>query len=90
MFTYFKAAEYVASSFLLLLLLSGSLNASEGCLSTTDGPHKALILIQRDRTAGIQTLANNKIFPSHPGTHSIRFVLLPSFSLSPLPQKPKT
>lgn len=48
MFTYFKAAEYVASSFLFLLLLSGSLSVSEGCLSATDDLHKTLILIWRD------------------------------------------
>lgn len=89
MFTYFKAAEYVASSFLFLLLLSGSLNVSEGCLSATDCLHKTLIWIQRDHTARIQTSANSQITLSHLGAHGILFLLLSSFSLSPLSQKPK-
>ena len=71
MFTYFKAEDYVASSFLFLLLLSGSLNVSEGCLSATDGLHKTLIRIQRDHTAGIQTLTNSQIMLSHLGVHGI-------------------
>lgn len=88
MFTYFKAEEYVASSFLFLLLLSGSLNVSEGCLSATDGLHKTLIWIQRDHMAGIQTLTNSQIMLSHLGAHGILFLLLPSFlfSLSFVPE----
>ena len=89
MFTYFKAAEYVASSFLFLLLLSVSLNVSEGCLSATDGLHKTLIRIQRDHKARIQTSANSQIMLSHLGAHGIFFLLIPSFSLSLLSQKPK-
>ena len=87
MFTYFKAAEYVASSFLFLLLLSGSLNVSEGCLSATDCLHKTLIWIQRDHTARIQTSANSQITLFHLGAHGVLFLPLPSFSLSPLSQK---
>ena len=86
MFTYFKAEEYVASSFLFLLLLSGSLNVSEGCLSATDGLHKTLIRIQGGHTAGIQTLTNSQIMLSHLGAHGILSPPSFLFSLSFVPE----
>lgn len=89
MFTYFKAAEYVASSFLFLLLLSVSLNVSEGCLSATDGLHKTLIRIQRDHMARIQTSGQQ------PDNAFIWVPMVSSFSsflpfLSLCPRNPKS
>lgn len=84
----------MASSFVFLLLLSGSWSISKGCW-VTQAQRKACPPNPSPESSSSHgwapTVADSQMSPSHSCTHSIPFFLLPSVSLCLLwPRNPKT